>query len=86
MRLRKISESRNDLDLLCSVRSFPSPAVAMGVSLSFLYVNTKKGSKARSPATSSLGCNLSLPRAMAMGNQGPKDFDTGRNNHHFNLD
>lgn len=39
----------------------------MGVSLSFLYVNTKKGSKARSPATSSLGCNLSLPRAMGMG-------------------
>lgn len=39
----------------------------MGVSLSFLYVNTKRGSKARSPATSSLGCNLSLPRAMGMG-------------------
>ena len=56
------------------------------MSLSFLAVNIKKGSKARSPATFSLGCDFSLPRALAMGDQGPKDLDIEHNNHHFSLD
>lgn len=65
---------------------FPSPGVAMSVSLSFLAVNIKNGSKARSPATFSLGCDFSLPRALAMGDQGRKDLVTEHNSHHFSLD